>query len=103
MPSTRFSRRRVGHQAFPEAPAVSSDFSNDCLINRASVSSSPTWNFLAKARDQMPTRCKSEEPAGASGNAWWPTRLLENRVEGISENTQTDRKVDTVLASLIGA
>jgi len=44
-----------------------------------------------------------DEPAGDAGNAWWPARLLENRVEGISVNTQTDRKVDTVLASLIGA
>ena len=44
-----------------------------------------------------------DEPEGAAGNAWWPARLLENRVEGISVNTQTDRKVDNVLASLIGA
>ncbi len=41
--------------------------------------------------------------AGDAGNTWWPARLVENRVEGISVNTQTDRKVDTVLASLIGA
>src|SRR5713226_82744 len=46
---------------------------------------------------------KSEEPANGGGNAWWPARLLENRVEGISINTQTERRVDTVLASLIGA
>ncbi len=44
-----------------------------------------------------------DEPARDAGNAWWPARLLENHVEGISVNTQTDRKVDTVLASLIGA
>ena len=55
------------------------------------------------ARLMRESLLKSEEPAGASGNAWWPTRLLENRVEGISVNTQTDRKVDTLLASLIGA
>jgi PilZ domain-containing protein len=36
-------------------------------------------------------------------NAWWEARLLENGVEGISVNTQTVRKVDTVLASLIAA
>jgi hypothetical protein len=36
-------------------------------------------------------------------NAWWVARLLENGVEGISVNTQTERKVDTVLASLIAA
>jgi len=30
-------------------------------------------------------------------------RLLENRVEGISINTQSERRVDTVLASLIAA
>src|SRR5437899_5275462 len=46
---------------------------------------------------------RSEEPANDGGNAWWPARLLENRVEGISINTQTERRVDTVLASLIGA
>jgi PilZ domain len=47
---------------------------------------------------------RSEEPAkDAGGNSWWPARLLENRVEGISVNTQTERRVDTVLASLIAA
>lgn len=46
---------------------------------------------------------RSEEPAKDAGNAWWPARLLENRVEGISVNTQTERRVDTVLASLIAA
>ncbi len=46
---------------------------------------------------------KSNEPAVDGGNAWWPARLLETRVEGISINTQTERRVDTVLASLIGA
>jgi hypothetical protein len=35
--------------------------------------------------------------------AWWPAKLLENRVEGIAVNTQTERKIDTVLASLIAA
>jgi hypothetical protein len=46
---------------------------------------------------------RSEEPANGGGNGWWPARLLENRVEGISVNTQTERRVDTVLASLIAA
>jgi hypothetical protein len=46
---------------------------------------------------------KSEDPANGERNAWWPARLLENRVEGISINTQTERRVDSVLASLIGA
>src|SRR6266849_6398043 len=46
---------------------------------------------------------RSEEPANDGGNAWWLARLLENRVEGIFINTQTERRVDTVLASLIGA
>ncbi|GAC1671146.1 MAG: hypothetical protein NVS9B4_26760 [Candidatus Acidiferrum sp.] len=32
---------------------------------------------------------------------WWSAQLQEKRVEGISINTQTERKVDTVLASLI--
>src|SRR5713101_6733703 len=46
---------------------------------------------------------RSEEPANDGGNAWWPAKLLENHVEGISINTQTERRVDTVLASLVGA
>jgi len=46
---------------------------------------------------------RSEEPVNGGANGWWPARLLENRVEGISINTQTERRVDTVLASLIAA
>src|ERR1700738_2910105 len=46
---------------------------------------------------------RSEEPAKDVRSAWWPARLLEHRVEGISVNTQTERRVDTVLASLIAA
>jgi hypothetical protein len=46
---------------------------------------------------------RSEEPASSTGDAWWPARLLENRVEGIFINTQTERRVDTVLASLTAA
>jgi len=46
---------------------------------------------------------RSEEPEKDTSNAWWSARLLENRVEGISVNTQTERRVDTVLASLIAA
>jgi hypothetical protein len=46
---------------------------------------------------------RSEDPSGDGGSGWWPARLLENRVEGISVNTQAERKVDTVLASLIAA
>ena len=55
------------------------------------------------ARLMRESLLKSEEPGSAADIAWWPARLLENRVEGISVNTQTERKVDTVLASLIGA
>jgi len=46
---------------------------------------------------------RSEDPAKGADNAWWPARLLEHRVEGITVNTQTERRVDTVLASLIAA
>ena len=49
------------------------------------------------------TLLRSEEPANRGGSTWWPVRLLENRVEGITVNTQTEQKVDTVLASLIAA
>jgi hypothetical protein len=46
---------------------------------------------------------RSEGPTKGGGNGWWPTRLLENRVESISVNAQAERRVDTVLASLIAA
>jgi PilZ domain len=46
---------------------------------------------------------KSEEPAKPRRASWWSAKLLEYGVEGIQVNAQTDRKVDTVLASLIAA
>jgi hypothetical protein len=49
------------------------------------------------------TLLKSEGSAKQRAAAWWPEQLVENRVEGISVNTQTERKVDSVLASLIAA
>jgi PilZ domain len=55
------------------------------------------------ARLMKESLLRSEEPAGDAAGARWPARLLENRVEGILVNTQIERKVDTVLASLIGA
>ncbi len=55
------------------------------------------------ARLMKASLLRSEEPAEDKGNSWWPARLLEHRVEGISVNTQTERRVDTVLASLIAA
>ena len=48
------------------------------------------------------TLLQSEQPAKRD-LGWWPKQLVENRVEGISVNTQAERKVDTVLASLIAA
>ena len=46
---------------------------------------------------------RSEDAIRRLGRAWWEAQLLEKGVEGISVNTQTERKVDTVLASLMGA
>jgi PilZ domain-containing protein len=46
---------------------------------------------------------KSEESSKKSSKSWWTAKLLEHGVEGIQVNTQTERKVDTVLASLIAA
>ncbi len=46
---------------------------------------------------------RSEHSRKREGGSWWAARFLENRVEGISINTQTERRVDTVLASLMGA
>ena len=59
MPSTRFSRSRAGHQELPVPFAGSSDFSKDAFTSRASVSSSPTWNFFKKASAWIPPRCRS--------------------------------------------
>ena len=49
------------------------------------------------------TLLTSEESARRDASTRWPALLLENRVEGISVNTQTERRVDSVLASLIAA
>ena len=46
---------------------------------------------------------RSEEPGKRLATGVWPNQLREHRVEGIQINTLTERKVDTVLASLIAA
>jgi hypothetical protein len=46
---------------------------------------------------------KSDESSKRKRGSWWTAKLLEFGVEGIQVNAQTDRKVDTVLASLIAA
>lgn len=53
---------------------------------------------LAKA-----TSLKSGQPTKQEALAWWPAKLREQHVEGITINTETERKVDTVLASLVAA
>jgi hypothetical protein len=49
------------------------------------------------------TLLTSEENVKRGAGARWPELLAENRVEGILVNTQTERRVDSVLASLIAA
>jgi len=46
---------------------------------------------------------RSSEPAKRGGMPWWPAKLLETRVEGILVNEHTERRVDSVLSSLMGA
>jgi PilZ domain len=46
---------------------------------------------------------KSGQPTKQEALAWWTAKLREHRVEGIAINTEAERKVDTVLASLIAA
>jgi hypothetical protein len=46
---------------------------------------------------------KSRQPTKQQALAWWPANLREHRVEGITINAEAERKVDTVLASLIAA
>ena len=46
---------------------------------------------------------RSDEQAKRPGSLGWPAQLREYRVQGIHINTLTERKVDTVLASLIAA
>lgn len=46
---------------------------------------------------------KSGQPTKQAALAWWPAKLREHRVEGIAVNAEAERKVDTVLASLIAA
>jgi hypothetical protein len=57
-----------------------------------------TLTQLAKA-----SVSKSGQPTRQEALAWWPAQLREHRVEGIAINAETERKVDTVLASLIAA
>jgi hypothetical protein len=45
----------------------------------------------------------SEENAKHDATKRWASLLSENRVEGITVNTQSDRRVDSVLASMIAA
>jgi hypothetical protein len=49
------------------------------------------------------TLLRSEEAVKRLGVGGWPARLREHRVTGIQINTLTERKVDSVLASLIAA
>jgi hypothetical protein len=49
------------------------------------------------------TLLRSEQSVKQTGTGWWTSQLLENRVEGILVNAHTERKVDTVLASLVAA
>jgi hypothetical protein len=49
------------------------------------------------------TLLRSEEAVKRLGVGGWPSRLRELRVTGIQINTLTERKVDSVLASLIAA
>jgi hypothetical protein len=46
---------------------------------------------------------KSEGSSTNKRSSWWTAKLLEYGVEGILVNAQTDRKIDTVLTSLIAA
>jgi hypothetical protein len=55
------------------------------------------------ARLMKESLLKSSHTARSGKLGWWPLKLVENHVEGISVNTQTDRRVDTVLGSLIAA
>ncbi len=49
------------------------------------------------------TLLTSEESVKREAATRWPALLAESRVEGISVNTQSERRVDSVLASLIAA
>ena len=42
-----------------------------------------------------------EEPEDPGAAPWWPRQLAENRMEGISVRTQSEGKVDSMLASLM--
>ncbi|HVH50206.1 MAG TPA: hypothetical protein VM781_00960, partial [Candidatus Bathyarchaeia archaeon] len=46
---------------------------------------------------------KSKESLPNKRSSWWNAKLLEYGVEGILVNAQADRKVDTVLSSLVAA
>ncbi len=98
---------RIGDAHLPDArgemQALASDLQRAGIHALAFSKKFHVGELDTLARLVKTSLLRSEEPANGGGNAWWPARLLENRVEGISINTQTERRVDTVLASLIGA
>jgi hypothetical protein len=49
------------------------------------------------------TLLRSEGSAKRLGKSWWPKQLQGKRVQGIQVNTLTERKVDSILASLVAA
>jgi hypothetical protein len=72
--------------------------SNVVFAPKFHVGELDTLAELAKA-----SLLKSGQPTKQQALAWWPAKLREHRVEGIAINTEAERKVDTVLASLIAA
>jgi PilZ domain len=61
---------------------------------------------LIKVSLMTPEPGPAKIPGGAARawrDEWWAAHLAEHRVEGILINTQVDRKVDTLLTSLIAA
>jgi PilZ domain len=75
-----------------------SDIRSLAFARKFHVGELDTLSQLVKA-----SLLRSDERAKRGDESWWPARLLEHRVEGIFVNTQTERRVDTVLASLIAA
>src|SRR5258708_5622567 len=97
------STRSVRPAAGGEMQALALELQRAGIHNLAFSKKFHVGELDTLARLMKASLLRSEEPAEDKGNSWWPARLLEHRVEGISVNTQTERRVDTVLASLIAA
>jgi len=98
---------KISEAALPDARgdlfALAKDLQRAGIYNLVFASKFHVGELDTLAQLGKAALLKSGQPTKQQAMAWWPAKLREYRVEGIAINTETERKVDTVLASLIAA